>query len=147
MKSLSIDLTSCETQEEGIEVAKKFLLRNGFTIIQYAPRYFDFSKDNKWGHFTVDHYNAFSLSSSYIPCSHAGTGCQFVDHAWKFSLAQFEGSLNFVLSSVQHPVAFYKDLDQRVAKHWAKDKDSFEVTTPDEQFIDDHIEVVHVGDA
>ena len=147
MKSLSIDLTSCETQEEGIEVAKKFLLRNGFTIIQYAPRYFDFSKDNKWGHFTLDHYNAFSLSSSYIPCSHAGTGCQFVDHAWKFSLAQFEGSLNFVLSSVQHPVAYYKYLDQRVAKNLDKDKATSEVNTPDEPLLHAHLQLVHVDAA
>ncbi len=130
MKSLSIDLTSCETIEEGIEVAKQFLLRNGFTIIQYSPRYFDFMKDNKWGHFTVDSYNAFSLSSSYKPCSHAGTGCQFMGHAWEFSLAQFEGALNFVLGSVSGDVGFYKDLEQRVFMHWAKDKDTFEVIYP-----------------
>jgi hypothetical protein len=130
MKSLSIDLTSCETEEEGIEVARKFLLRNGFAIIQYSPRYFDFMKDNKFGHFTVDHYHAYSLSSSYKPCSHAGTGCQSVDHAWKFSLAQFEQTLNFVLANVQGDVGFYKDMDQRVKMHWAKDKDTFTVTYP-----------------
>jgi len=130
MKSLTIDLINCETQEEGIEIAKKFLLRNGFTIIQYSDRYFDFMKDNKFGHFTVDHFNAYSLSSSYKPCSWAGTGCQAVDHAWKFSLAQFEGTLNFVLSSVRDPVNFYRDLDERVKMHWAKDKETFLVTYP-----------------
>jgi hypothetical protein len=130
MKSLSIDLTSCETEEEGIEVARKFLLRNGFAIIQYSPRYFDFMKDNKFGHFTVDHYHAYSLSSSYKPCSHAGTGCQSVDHAWKFSLAQFEQTLNFVLANVQGDVGFYKDMDERVKMHWAKDMATFTVTYP-----------------
>lgn len=130
MKTLSIDLTRCDTQEEGIEVAKQFLLRNGFTIIQYAPRYFDFMKGNKFGHFTVDSYSAFSLSSSYKPCSHAGTGCQVVDHAWKFSLAQFESTLNFVAHFVNGSVGFYKDLDERVFMHWAKDHESFEVIYP-----------------
>lgn len=132
MKTLSIDLTSCETQEEGIEIAKQFLLRNGFAIIQYSPRYFDFMKDNKFGHFTVDHYSAYSLSSSYKPCSHAGTGCQVVDHAWEFSLAQFEATLNFVAHFVNGDVGFYKDLEQRVFMHWAKDKDTFEVIHPRE---------------
>ncbi len=132
MKSLTINLERCETREEGIEVAKQFLLRNGFTIIQYSPRYFDFMKDNKFGHFSVDHSSSYSLSSSYKPCSWAGTGCQAVDNCWKFSLAQFEGALNFVLSTVRDPVNFYRDLDERVAKHWAKDKDTFEVIYPRE---------------
>lgn len=115
-----------------IEATKQFLLGHGFTIIQYSDRYFDYMKNDKFGHFTVDHYGAFSLSSSYKPCSHAGTGCQVVDHAWKFSLAQFEGTLNFVLASVRDPVGFYKDLDERVKMHWAKDKDTFTVTLPEE---------------
>jgi hypothetical protein len=115
-----------------IEATKQFLLGHGFTIIQYSDRYFDYMENDKFGHFTVDSYHAFSLSSSYKPCSHAGTGCQAVDHAWKFSLAQFEGTLNFVLSSVRDPVNFYRDLDERVKMHWAKDKDTFTVTLPDE---------------
>jgi hypothetical protein len=53
-----------------------------------------------------------------------------VDHAWKFSLAEFEGSLNFVLSSVNGDVGFYKDLEQRVKMHWANDKPSFEIIYP-----------------
>ncbi len=131
MKTLSINLTSCETQEEGIEVAKKFLLRNGYTIIQYSDRYFDFMKDDRFGHFTVDHHSAYSLSSSYKPCTHAGTGCQVVGHDWEFNLTQFENTLNYVASFVNGSVSFYKDLDDRVANHWAKDKPTFTVTPPE----------------
>jgi hypothetical protein len=120
--------------ENYIEATKQFLLGHGFTIIQYSDRYFDYMKNDRFGHFTVDSYNAFSLSSSYKPCRAAGTGCQSVDHAWAFSLAEFERTLNYLLPSVRgDDVTFYRNLDDRVAQHWAKDKDTFKVTYPQEQ--------------
>jgi hypothetical protein len=116
-----------------IEATKQFLLGHGFTIIQYSDRYFDYMKNDKFGHFTVDHYHAYSLSSSYKPCRAAGTGCQYTNECFEFTLDMFKGALNFVLPSVRHDdVSFYRDLDDRVAKHWAKDHDTFEVIHPRE---------------
>jgi hypothetical protein len=129
MKKLSIDLAQYATQEEGIEATKQFLLGHGYTIIQYSPRYFDYSKNDRFGHFTVDSYGAFSLSSCYKPSRQNGTGCQTVDHEWKFNIAQFENTMN----NTQHcrdRVTFYRDIADRVANHWAKDKDTFEVIYP-----------------
>ena len=130
---ISIDLTQYETEEEGIEAAKQFLLGHGFTIIQHNPRWFDYMKGNKFAHFTVDSYHAYSISSSYKPSTHGGTGSQVADHAWEFNLAQFGNALNYVLSSVRGTVKFYKDLDDRIANHWAKDHDTFKITYPARQ--------------
>ncbi len=131
MKDQSIDLAPYPTQEGAIEAAKQFLLGHGFTIIQHSDLYFDFMLDDRFGHFTIATHFGYSLNSSYKPGREAGTGCQFVDHAFEFSLAQFEGALNYTLSSVRRDeIKFYRDLDDRVAQHWAKDKPSFLVTHP-----------------
>jgi hypothetical protein len=117
----SIDLSQYDTLEEGVEAAKQFLLEHGFTIIQHSPRYFDFMLDNKFGHFTVDSYGAYSLSSVYRPSSTNGTGCQVKDHFWEFSVGDAKSALN----NTQHcetgsTVAFYGSLEQRIRDHWAK---------------------------
>lgn len=130
MISPSIDLIDYETQEEGIEAAKQFLLGHGFTIIQYSDRYFDFMLDNRFGHFSVDHYGAFSLSSVYKPSRAHGTGCQVDDHIWDVSLDAFKGALNSTVHCNGSGPAFYRDLDDRVANHWAKNKPSFQVHYP-----------------
>jgi hypothetical protein len=136
MKNQSIDLTKYATQVEAVEATKQFLLGHGFTIVQYDHRYFDFQKHNKWGHFTVDSMGAFSLSSSYKPSRAHGTGCQVADHTWEFSLDMFENALNNTVHCRGDRPAFYRDLDDRVASHWAKDKDTFQVTYPIDQESD-----------
>lgn len=118
---ISIDLTQCESQEEGIEVAKQFLLGHGYTIIQHSPRYFDYMKDNMFGHFTVDSYGAYTISSTYKPGKPGGTGCQVADHAWEFNLAQFGNALNYTFANLRGQVKFYRDLDDRIANHWDKE--------------------------
>lgn len=132
MKNHSIDLSRCDSQEDGIEATKQFLLGHGYTIIQYSPRYFDYSKDNRFGHFTVDGMGGFSLSSSYKPSRHNGTGCQVADHDWEFSLVAFENALNNTVHC-RGDVSFYRDIADRVANHWAKDKSTFEVIYPIDQ--------------
>ena len=60
-----------------------------------------------------------------------GTGCQTVDHEWKFNIAQFENTMNNTQHCRGDRVTFYRDIADRVANHWAKDKDSFVVTYPE----------------
>ena len=133
MKDQSIDLAPYPTQEGAIEAAKQFLLGHGFTIIQYSDRYFDYMLDNRFAHFTVATHFGYSLSSSYKPCRAAGTGCQYTDESFQFSLDMFKGALNYLLPNIRRDdVGFYKDLDQRVDMHWAKGKDTFKVTHPQE---------------
>lgn len=131
MNKISLNLLECDTQEEGIEAAKQFLLGHGFTIIQHSPRYFDYTKGGMFAHFTVDSYGAYSISSSYKPGTAGGTGCQVADHAWEFNLAQFGNALNYTFANLRGQVKFYRDLDDRIANHW--DKDNLVITTPEEQ--------------
>lgn len=122
---LFIDLTQHETVKESVDATQEFLLGHGFTIIRHADQYFDFMKDDKFGHFTIDTspMRGFNLSSVWKPSRENGTGARMQEEpSFEFSIDAFKGTLNGRPSWISGNPVFYKDLHDFVSNSYWKNK-------------------------
>jgi len=123
--NLSIDLSQYETVKESIDAAQEFLLGHGFTVIRHADRYFDFMKDDKFGHFTIDtsEMRGYNLTSVWKPSRENGTGARMQEEPeFKFSIDAFKGTLNCRPSWIRGTPVFYRDLHDFVSNSYWKNK-------------------------
>ena len=121
----SIDLTQYETTKERIDATQEFLLGHGFTVIRHSDKFFDFMKDDKFGHFTIDTFElrGFNLTSVWKPSRENGTGARMQEEpSFEFSIDAFKGTLNCRPSWIRGTPVFYKGLHDFVSNNYWKDK-------------------------